>query len=155
MITSMPMMNLTGNDWQFGQGGRNEWTFRYRIVLLEEEFDPVRAIREAQEFATPPFLQAPEQNPAVPGLKTLDINFSGGPLLVFKVAQDNQRLILRFWNVTNHVTFGSLKLPSGWSRAGICDALERPMKPLKARKGTIRFNVGPLEIQTIALGRSG
>jgi hypothetical protein len=155
MITSMPMMNLTGNDWQFGQGGRNEWTFRYRIILLDEEFDPVRAIREAQQFATPPFLQAPEQNPAVPGLKTLDINFSGGPLLAFKVAQDNQRLILRFWNVTNRESFGSLKMPSGWSNAGICDALERPLKPLEATDGKIRFNAEPLEIQTIALSKRG
>ncbi|UCF15946.1 MAG: hypothetical protein JSW59_00510, partial [Phycisphaerales bacterium] len=153
MITSMPMMNLTGNDWQFGQGGWNEWTFRYRIVLLDQEFDPVRAMREAQQFATPPFLQVPEQPPVLAGLKALDIDFTGGPLLAFKVAEDNQSLILRFWNVTNRATQGSLKPPSGWSRAEICDALERPTKPLEARDSTIRFNVEPLEILTIALGK--
>jgi hypothetical protein len=152
-ITSMPMMNLTGNDWQFGQGGRNRWTFRYRIVLVEGEFDPVRAVREAQQFAAPPFLQVPGQSPAVAGLKALEINFPGGPLLAFKVAEDNQRLILRFWNVVNGLTQGSLKLPSGWSRAEICDALERPKEPLETRDGAIRFNVEPLEVLTIALGK--
>ncbi|HCO92482.1 MAG TPA: hypothetical protein DIU00_00785 [Phycisphaerales bacterium] len=152
-ITSMPMMNLTGNDWQFGQGGWNEWTFRYRIVLLNEKFDPVRVIQEAQQFATPPFLQTPGQSPAVSGLEALDIDFSGGPLLAFKVAEDNRRLILRFWNVLNRTTQGSLKQPSGWSRAEICDALERSVKPLDCAEGRIRFSAGPLEILTLALAK--
>ena len=150
-ITSMPMMNLTGNDWQFGQGGWNEWTFRYRIVLLEEKFDPVRVVQEAQQFATPPFLQTPGQSPAVSGLEALDIDFSGGPLLAFKIAEDNQRLILRFWNVLNRTTQGSLKQPDRWSQAEICDALERSVKPLDCAKGRIRFSAEPLEILTLAL----
>jgi alpha-mannosidase len=145
------MMNLTGNDWQFGQGGWNEWTFRYRIVLLNDNFDPLRAVEEAQQFAEPPFLQVPRHPPAVPGLKALDINFSGGPLLAFKVAEDNRRLILRFWNVLDGITQGSLKLPAGWSRAEICDALERPVKPLRAAESVIRFTADPLEILTVAL----
>ena len=150
-ITSMPMMNLTGNDWQFGQGGWNEWTFRYRIVLLNEKFDPERAMQEAQQFATPPFLQVPRQSPVVPDLEALDIKFSGGPILAFKVAEDNRRLILRFWNVLNRAIQGSLKLPHGWSRAEICDSLERSVKQLDATEGTIRFSAEPLEILTIAL----
>ena len=152
-ITSMPMMNLTGNDWQFGQGGWNEWTFRYRIVLLDEKFDPVRVVQEAQQFATPPFLQAPGQSPAVSGLQALQINFSGGPLLAFKVAEDNRRLVLRFWNVSDRTIEGSLKQPPGWSRVEICDALERSVKPLTATEGVIRFNATPLEIFTIALAK--
>ena len=152
-ITSMPMMNLTGNDWQFGQGGWNEWTFRYRIVLLNEKFEPVQVVQEAQQFATPPFLQVPGQSPAVSGLETLEINFSGGPLLAFKVAEDNRRLILRFWNVLDCDVQGSLKLPPGWSRAEICDALERSLRPLDATEDRIQFSTGPLEILTIALAK--
>lgn len=150
-ITSMPMMNLTGNDWQFGQGGWTEWSFRYRIVFLNEEFNCARAVQEAQQFATPPFLQVPGQVPVVSGLEVLDIRFPGGPLLAFKVAEDNQRLILRFWNVLNSTVQGSLKTPSGWSGAEICDALERPAGSLEAKEGRIRFSTGPLEIVTIAL----
>ncbi|MFC1633776.1 glycosyl hydrolase-related protein [Planctomycetota bacterium] len=152
-ITSMPMMNLTGNDHQFGQGGRREWTFSYRIVLLDEDFNPVRAIQEAQQFATPPFLQAPGQAPVVSGLKELDIDFSGGPLLTFKTAEDNQRLILRFWNVQDRVSQGSLKLPMGWTRAEMCDALERPVKPLDIRESWIRFSAEPRGILTVALSK--
>ena len=143
----------TGNDWQFGQGGWNKWTFRYRIVLLDEKFDPVRVVQEAQQFATPPFLQAPGQSPAVSGLEALDIDFSGGPLLAFKIAEDNRRLVLRFWNVLNRSIQGSLKLPSGWSQAEICDALERPMKPLDCAEDRIRFSAGPLEILTLAIAK--
>jgi len=152
-ITSMPMMNLTGNDWQFGQGGRNEWTFRYRIVLLDEKFDPVRAVQEAQQYATPPFLQVPGQSPAVPRLAALDIDFSGGPLLAFKIGQDNRRLVLRFWNVLNRTVRGSLKQPGEWPQAEICDALERPVKPLDCAEGRIQFSIEPLEILTIALAK--
>jgi len=152
-ITSMPMMNLTGNDWQFGQGGWNEWTFRYRIVLLDEKFDPVRAVQEAQQFATPLFLQAPGQSPVVSGLEALDIDFPGGPLLAFKVAEDNRRLILRFWNVLNRPIQGSFKQPSGWSGAEICDALERPVRQIDVTNGAIRFGAEPLEILTIALAK--
>jgi len=152
-ITSMPMMNLTGNDHQFGQGGWREWTFNYRIVLLDEDFDPVRAIQEAQQFASPPFLQAPGQPPVVSGLGRLEIEFSGGPLLAFKAAEDDQRLILRFWNVQDHATDGSLKLPPGWARAERCDALERPVKPLDAVEGRIRFTAEPRGILTVALSK--
>jgi hypothetical protein len=152
-ITSMPMMNLTGNDWQFGQGGWNEWTFRYRIVLLNEKFDPLRVVQEAQQFATPPFLQTPGQSPAVSGLEALDIDFSGGPLIAFKVAEDNQRLILRFWNVLNRPIQGSLKSITGWPKAEICDALERSGKSLNTSEGRVRFSIGPLEILTIALAK--
>ena len=115
----------------------------------------MRAVQEAQQFVTPPFLQAPGQPPAVPGLETLDIKFSGGPLLAFKVAEDNRRLILRFWNVLTRGAEGSLKIPAGWSRAEICDALERPAKPLYVGDGTIRFRAQPLEILTVALGKAG
>ena len=147
-------MNLTGNDWQFGQGGWNEWTFRYRIVLLTENFDSVRVVQETQQFATPSFLQAPGQSPVVSGLEALEIDFPGGPLLAFKVAQDNQRLILRFWNVLNRPIQGSLKPPLGWSQAEICDALERPGKPLNAAEDRIRFGAEPLGILTVALSKS-
>jgi len=143
----------TGNDWQFGQGGWNEWTFRYRIILLDEKFDPVRVVQEAQQFATPPFLQTPGQSPAVSGLEALDIDFSGGPLLAFKVAEDNQRLILRFWNVLNRTTRDSLKPPDGWSQAEICDALERSVKPLDCAEGRILFSAEPLGILTLALAK--
>ena len=150
-IASMPMMNLTGNDHQFGQGGRRDWTFSYRVVLLDEDFDPVRAIQEAQQFATPPFLKVPGQPPVVAGLKELDIDFSGGPLLAFKTAEDNQRLILRFWNVRDHEAPGSMKLPSGWTRAEMCDALEHPVKPLDVSNSRIRFRAEPQDIVTVAL----
>jgi hypothetical protein len=152
-ITSMPMMNLTGNDHQFGQGGWREWTFSYRIILLDEDFDPVKAVQEAQQFATPPFLKAPGQAPVLSGLQELDIDFPGGPLLAFKTAEDNQRLILRFWNVRNHAILGSLKLPAGWTHAELCDALERPVKSLNVRKSRIRFRAEPRGILTVALSK--
>jgi hypothetical protein len=152
-IRSMPMMNLTGNDHQFGQGGRREWTFRYRVVLCEGRFDSVRAVNEAQQFAVPPFLQTPDAGPAVPGLETLDIDFDGGPLLAFKVAEDNRRLILRFWNVRDREVQGSLQLPSGWARAERCDALERPKRPLDVDAHRVRFAAGPRSIATLALSR--
>ena len=152
-ITSMPMMNLTGNDHQFGQGGRRDWTFSYRVVLLDEDFDPVRAIQEAQQCATPPFLQVPGQPPVLARLGELDIDFSGGPLLAFKTAEDNQRLILRFWNVRDHEAPGSLKLPEGWTKAEMCDALERQVKPLNVIDGRIRFRAEPQDIVTVALSK--
>lgn len=151
-ITSMPMMNLTGNDHQFGQGGWRDWTFRYRLVLLNEPFDPVSAVREAQQFATPPFLQAPGRPPAVSGLAALDIDFSGGPLLAFKVGQDNERLVLRFWNVSNETAQGSLKVPAEWPAAELCDALERRQRTLDVRaNGRVGFSAAPGEILTLAL----
>ena len=91
----------------------------------------------------------------VSGLEDIEVNFSGGPLLAFKVAEDNRRLIVRFWNVLNSNVQGSLKLPPGWSGAEICDALERPVKPLDATEDIIRFNAKPLEILTIALDKGG
>ncbi|MBN2316606.1 MAG: hypothetical protein JXM79_21945 [Sedimentisphaerales bacterium] len=152
-INSMPMMNLTGNDHQFGQGGRRQWTFNYRIVLLNEDFNPIRAVQEAQQFVTPPFLQAPEQAPVLSGLKALEIDFSGGPLLAFKTGEDNQHLILRFWNVQDRAAYGSLKPPSGWTRAEICDALERSVKPLDINESRIQFRAEPLGLLTIALSK--
>lgn len=150
-MASMPMMNLTGNDHQFGQAGRREWTFRYRVVLLDQPFDPLCAVQEVQQFEAPSFLQLPGQAPAVPGLAALDIDFAGGPLLAFKVAEDNQRLVLRFWNVLDREAGGSFRLPPGWSRAEACDALERPEKPLDAVQDRVRFTIGPCGIGTIAL----
>ncbi|MHC4400923.1 MAG: glycosyl hydrolase-related protein [Planctomycetota bacterium] len=153
-IASMPMMNLTGNDRQFGQGGQREWTFCYRVVLLERDFDPLRAVQEAQRFATPPFLEVPGQPPAVAGLERLNVDFPGGPLLACKLAEDNRRLILRFWNVTDRSVEGSVKMPGGWSRAECCDALERPQNPLEVTRNRARFNAGPRGIATVALLRS-
>jgi len=151
-LASMPMMNLTGNDHQFGQGGWREWTFRYRLVLLHEAFDPVRAFQEAQQFATPPFLLVPGQSPAVSGLEALDIDFSGGPLLAFKVAEDNTRLILRFWNVSDDWTDGSLRMPPEWSTVEMCDALECPKRRLDlSAKDRVQFTVEPRGTLTLAL----
>lgn len=152
-LASMPMMNLTGNDWQFGQGGWRDWTFRYRVVLADGPFDPVRAVQEAQQFGTTPFLKVPGQEPTVPGLEAFDIRFPGGPLLAFKLAQDDQRLVLRFWNVSNHACDGTLRLPAGWTKAERCDALERHENPLEVADGRVRFRARPAEILTLAVSR--
>jgi hypothetical protein len=152
-ITSMPMMNLTKNDWQFGQAGQRRWTFRYRAVLADGGRDPLRPFQEAQRFGSPPFLQAPGQDPAVPGLENLDIDFPGGPVLALKVAEDGQRLILRCWNVLERSVEGSLKLPRGWVRAEMCDALERPMGPLPVSQQRVKFTAPPRGINTVAICR--
>lgn len=152
-IVSMPMMNLTGNDKQFGQGGRRCWTYRYRVVLQEGEFDPVSALAEANRFVTPAFLEVPGQSPALPGLNALENRFSGGPLLAFKVAEDDRRLILRFWNVAAGPVSGSVKLPDGWHAAERCDALERRLERLEVEDGRIRFAARNGEIVTVALTR--
>ena len=152
-ITSMPMMNLTKNDWQFGQAGRRDWTFRYRIVLADGPWDPVRPFQEAQQFGTPPFLEVPGLGPAVAGLESLDIEFQGGPVLAFKVAEDDKRLVLRLWNLRSEPTAGSLKLPDGWTRAEACDALERPRQPLAVVEQRVPFSAEPRGILTIGLCR--
>jgi hypothetical protein len=150
-LTSMPMMNLTANDHQFGQGGWRDWTFRYRIVLQDGPFDPVRVVREAQRFATPPFIHTPGLAASIAGLQSLAIDFPAGPLLAFKVAEDNRRLILRFWNVTDRPANGSLKLPSAWPRAERCDALERPKESLDLTNRQVHFTAAPRTIITLAL----
>ncbi|MHB8900623.1 MAG: glycoside hydrolase family 38 N-terminal domain-containing protein [Thermoguttaceae bacterium] len=152
-IVSMPMMNLTGNDKQFGQGGQRQWTFRYRIVLGEGPFDPVKAVAEANRLAVPPFAWVPGQPDFLPEMRSLDLDFAGGPLLAFKVAEDDRRLILRFWNVRDKPVQGSLKLPSGWGKAQRCDALERQLGPLEAADGRLRFDAAARGFVTVALVR--
>ncbi len=152
-ITSMPMMNLTGNDKQFGQAGRSNWTFRYRIVLSDGPWNPVLPLQAAQQFGTPPFVQAPGVASCVPGLDTLAIDFPGGPVLACKTAEDGRRLIVRFWNVRSTSCDGSLALPPGLQRVEQCDALERPQGPLAVQSGRANFTADPRAIVTIALCR--
>ena len=149
----MPMMNLTGNDKQFGQAGRSDWTFRYRIVLARGPWDPVVPLTAAQQFGTPPFLQAPGLASCVPGLDSLAIEFPGGPVLACKTAEDDKRLIVRFWNVRNEPCNGSLELPPDFQQAEQCDALERPKGPLPVDGGRAQFTADPRAIVTIALCR--
>lgn len=150
-ITSLPMMNLTRNDWQFGQGGRRAWTFRYRLVLTEGPHDPLRPFFEAQRFGTPPHLWVDGTAPAVQALGALDIAFAGGPLLACKPAEDGGGLVLRFWNVCDRDMPGSLRLPPGYARAQLCDALERPQGALPVSDGRVAFVAAPRTIVTIAL----
>lgn len=150
---SMRPQNLTGNDWQFGQAGRRDWTFRYRIVLSNGPSDPVAPLAAAQQFGTPPFLQAPGVDTCVPGLSSLRIDFPGGPVLACKTAEDGQRLVLRLWNVRNEACKGSLKLAPGFKRAERCDALERPQQGLRVRDGRVHFDAGSRAIVTIAFCR--
>ncbi len=152
-IVSMPMMNLTGNDQQFGQGGQRQWTFRYRIVLESSPFDPARVVGIANQFATPAFLKTAEEPAVLPGIESLDIHFAGGPLLACKVAEDDRRVILRFWNVQNDPVHGSLKLPAGWNRGERCDALERKLDPLEVVDGRLLFDVQGRGLATVALLR--
>ena len=150
-ITSMPMMNLTRNDWQFGQAGQRDWTFRYRIVLSDGSWDPLRPFVEAQQFGTSPFLHVSGTDPAVPGFELLEIDFAGGPVLAFKIAEDRRRFVLRVWNVRRERCAGSLKLPEGFARAEACDALERPKRSLEVSEGRVHFSADARAILTIAL----
>jgi hypothetical protein len=152
-ITSMPMMNLTGNDRQHGQAGQRDWIFRYRLVLTEGTHDAMRPFQEAQRFGTPPFLQVPGHVASIPGWEALGIDFSGGPVLALKVAEDSRRIIVRFWNVLDRPVEGSIALPSGWTHAEVCDALERPQKRLPAHNGRVTFVVGQRAIATISICR--
>ena len=83
----------------------------------------------------------------------MDIDFAGGPLLAFKLAENRERLILRFWNVLDRPAKGSFKLPDGWTRAERCDALERPQEPLTIVEGRADFAADAKGIFTIALCR--
>ena len=153
MIASIPLMNLTRNDRQFGQGGQQAWTFRYRVILASGRYDPLRFVREVQRFGTPPFLQAPGGKPALKALEALEISFDGGPVLAVKAAEDGERLILRFWNVRDRTAEGSVKLPQGFERAELCDALERRKTSLPVRRGRVVFAAGARGIATVALCR--
>ena len=153
MVTSMPLMNLTRNDRQFGQGGQREWTFRYRLIRTGGRYDPRRAFRESQRFGAPPFLQVPGGKPSVKGLEALDIAFDGGPVTAFKLAEDGKRLILRLWNVLDRPVEGSAKLPQGFTRADRCDALERRRAPLPVKRGRVTFDADAQDIVTIAFRR--
>jgi alpha-mannosidase len=152
-LVSMPMMNLTRNDWQFGQGGQRRWSFRYRLVFSDAGYEPLRGIREAQHFCAPPFLQAPGEASLVPGLDVLEVHFEGGPVVAFKVAEDGERLILRLWNLVNQTVRGWLRMPVGFAHAQRCDALERPLDVLIVDQGRAQFDAERRGIVTIALCR--
>ena len=108
---------------------------------------------QATRFGIPPFLQAPGLPPTVPGLEDLAIDFSGGPVLALKPAEDGQRLILRLWNLLGRPAVGTVKLPRGFTRAEVCDALERPREDLSAKNRRAAFTVERRAIATIALCR--
>ncbi|MBN2451952.1 MAG: hypothetical protein JXR77_16315 [Lentisphaeria bacterium] len=153
LIASMPLMNLTRQDRQLGQGGRQEWTFRYRIVMATGPWDPLAVLRQAQQFGTPPFLWAPRMEPAVREIAALDIRFDGGPLVAVKRGLDGERLILRFCNLLDTTVSGSLRLPEGYLRGESCDGLERPIAPLAAPNGRLAFEAAARSIATLALCR--
>lgn len=146
------MMNLTRNDWQCGQGGARQWAFRYRLVLTES-YDPLQAIREAQRFGVPPHLQVPGEEPAVAGLRAIDVGFDGGPVTALKVAEDGSRLVLRLWNVLDRPASGTARLPEGFGKAERCDGLERRLQDLPVKGGQVRFTVRPRGVLTVAFCR--
>lgn len=150
-LVAVPMMNMTRNDWQFMQGGWRRWRFRYRLVLFEGGFDPLTAMRAGQHLGVPPFLKVPGEIPAVTGLSSLDIDFEGGPVTAFKVAEDGTRLILRLWNVLDRVVPGSVATLPGWPRVTLCDALERPLRVLPVEDARAEFAVGARTTLTLAL----
>ena len=89
-------------------------------------------------------------------LAALEIDFPGGPLLAFKVAEDDRRLNIRFWNVSAEAVRGSLRMPSGWSSGESCDALERPESRLDVTpEGRVEFTAAPRGIRTLALSPRG
>ena len=149
-IVSMPMMNLTRNDWQFWQGGQRRWTFRYRLVLVRDAYDPLQPVDEAQHFGVPPYLQVPGEPAALAELARLEIDFASGPVLAFKVGEDGQRMILRLWNVLDRPVAGSVRLPKGYVRAERCDALERRQSDLDLAGDRVAFTVPVCGILTIA-----
>jgi hypothetical protein len=150
-IASVPMLNLTRNDWQFAQGGARCWTFRYRLILQNGPFDALGALREAQAFAVPPYLQVPGEAPTVPGLSEWQIDFSGGPVVALKTAEDGRRLVLRLWNVLEQPVSGSFVLPEGFERIEVCDALERALSEAAIHDGRAYFTVQGHRIATLAL----
>jgi hypothetical protein len=153
-VVSMPMMNLTRNDWQFGQGGRRHWSFRYRLVLTDRNDDPLWPVREAHRFGVSPYLLVPGEAPALSGLAAVDVNFDGGPVTAFKVAEDGQRLIVRLWNVLDRPVEGTVRLPEGFVRGQRCDALERPLTDLPIVNGRASFTANAHDIMTVALCRA-
>jgi len=142
-------MNVMRNDHQFNQAGGSEWVFSYRLVLLDGGFDPVLAIEEAQRFSIPPFIKAGNAD-ASPVVEKLAIRFPGAVTAV-KVAEDGKRVIVRFWNPSDRAEEGSLRLPNGFEKAELCDALERAVAPLAAVGGRISFSVASRSIVTVAL----
>ena len=150
-ITSLPLMNLTRQDLQLGQGGRRAWSFRYRVVFARGARDPLLPFREAQRFATPPFVWVPGTAPTVPALEKLDFDFPGGPLVSARPGGEGGGLVLRFWNTLDRPVSGGLRLLPGFTRAERCDALERPLGSLPAREGRVHFEAGPRGLATVAL----
>ena len=152
-IASVPMLNLTRNDWQFNQGGARAWTFRYRLVLQDGAFDPLQTLADVQSFAVPPYLQVPGSVPALPGLSEWQIDFAGGPVVALKVAEDGERLVIRLWNVLEQPVTGSLLPPTGYTRFEICDALERAQSEASVCDGRVSFTVEGQSIATLAFGQ--
>jgi hypothetical protein len=152
-ITSMPLMNLTRNDLQLVQGGRDAWTFRYRLILEREPFDALRALYHAQGFAEAPFPWLAGVGPALPALQELEIDYGAGPLLSCRAMREGDGLLLRFWNVLDQPAKGTLLIPEGYRGAERCDALGRRVAPLALDGRRVRFDARPRGLVTIVLRR--
>jgi hypothetical protein len=152
-IVSMPMMNLTRNDWQFCQGKECRWVFSYRLLLSSRMGDRLAPLSEVQRFGVPPWLQLNGRGAALPCMDALEIDFAGGPMLALKEAEDGERVVLRLWDAPDRPVEGSLRLPGGFAGGEQCDGLERPRVSLRVRKGRPRFVTPARDVLTLALCR--
>jgi len=70
-------------------------------------------------------------------------------LTAAKKAEDDDSLVLRFYEWAGKETDAKLRLPAGAEKASETDLMEKPLAELSVQDGTVTVHTKPHEIKTI------
>ncbi len=125
-------------------------TFEYAVAMGSAD-NPSVALREAYEYNLPPAAHpiAPEGGARVgEGIELLDAHWIPS---AFKQREDGRGHVIRFWNASETLRSGAIRIPPGYHRAIRARLDETPLREIPIRGCVLRLTARPYEVVTILL----
>lgn len=142
---------LRSPTWPDPQADEGVHHFTYSIYPHAGGWEDAGTVRQGYELNDPLLVRVePNHNGQLPPFRSfISFDSSAVVLTAAKKAEDENSLILRFYQLAKGADETTITLPKAATGAAETDLMERPISSLSVRDNTLRVQLKPYEIKTV------
>ena len=145
---------LRSPEWPDPHADEGHHEFTYSLFPHAGSWQEARTVRQGYNLNYSLLAATPGQHSGVlpPAHTFVDLKTENVILTALKKAEDDDALVLRFYEWAGKEGDVKIQLPPGAQSAHDADLMERPIADLLVQNGTVAVHTKPYEIKTVKIG---
>jgi alpha-mannosidase len=142
---------LRSPEWPDPHADEGEHDFTYSLYPHGGTWKQAQTVRRGYElnYKLVPFTTEKHEGELPPEHAFIQVNADNVVVTAVKKAEDDESLVLRYYEWAGRATDVKIELPPGARQASDADLMERPNSKVALENGTVTVHTNPFEIKTV------